>query len=385
MTVEQHEIHGHVAAGFEQVAEAFRANFRERGELGAAFAALRDGELVVDLWGGVADADSGRPWTRDTLALVFSGTKGLAAAALLTLVERGALELDQPVARYWPEFGAAGKERVRVRDVLGHATGLPAFREPIAPEDLLDPERIETLLAAQEPLMEPGVGARYHAITWGWLANALARRVDGRTIGRLFADEVATPLGLDAWIGLPAEHEERVATLRRGATWTDPSTLPHADPITRLKATNPALYTDASFPRWNAREVHAAEIASANGIATARSLARLYGCLARGGELDGVRILSQETVALARSELTRGEEMPGVEIAFGAGFWRQTSLGTFGAPADAFGFPGAGGSNHAAWPSERVGFSYAMNEMRNQEAIDARSKALLDALHRAVT
>jgi CubicO group peptidase (beta-lactamase class C family) len=376
-------VHGSVASGFEPVEHAFRSNFLERGELGAAFAAVVDGVPVVDLWAGTADRPARRPYAADTLQVIFSGTKGMVAICLLLLLERGAIELDAPVAAYWPEFGAAGKRDIRVSDLVSHRAGLPGLRDPIAVEDFGDPDRLAAQLAAQAPLVEPGTLC-YHAITFGWLCGELVRRVDGRSIGRFFADEVAAPLGLDVWIGLPEKHEGRVARLELADGWGDDEVPTPPGSLAEIVVRNPPVWEREGFP-WNRRELHAAEIAGAGGIASSRSLARVYGCLARGGSFDGGRLLDADTVRLGRTELARGPELlVGTELAFAVGFRLQDPTCPFGPPADAFGHSGAGGSMHGAWPTEGVGFSYAMNLMRMDPG-DDRSDTLLAALHRCVT
>ncbi|HZV74267.1 MAG TPA: serine hydrolase domain-containing protein [Conexibacter sp.] len=385
-------VHGHADAGFEPVVRAFAANFAERGDLGAALAVVHDGRLAVDLWGGVADAATGRPWQCDTLQVIFSGTKGLVAVCMLMLIERGALALDEPVATRWPEFAAAGKADVRVRDLVAHTARMPGVRARLAEADLLVPQRIAELLAAQPQEDDPRAAFAYHPLTYGWLCGELVRRADvgGRSIGRFFAEEVAAPLGLDIWIGLPPQHEARVSTLRYEDRWVVESALAEAtvdpdDALHRSVNQNPPLFP-AETMSWNRPDFHAAEIAGGGGIATARSMARLYGCLARGGEIDGVRILDPATVALGRTELSRGIDLlSGNPLAFGVGFQLQTARLRYGPPADAFGHDGAGGSVHGAWPAQRVGFSYAMNELRwRPEADDPRVDPVLAALHEAV-
>jgi CubicO group peptidase (beta-lactamase class C family) len=370
-------VRGFVAPGYEGVAAAFERNFAERDELGAAFAVVRDGEPVVDLRGGIADRASGRPWTEDTLQLVFSGTKGFVAICVLLLLEREQLELDAPVARWWPEFG---KEDVLVRDLVSHTARLPGIEMELDAEALTDDVGMAARLAAQERSDDPRAALCYHALTYGWLCGELVRRADGRSVGRFFADEVAGPLGLELWIGLPEEHEPRVSTLERHATWpTSPHYRRLDDPLIRSVWGNPPTFGDA-FP-WNRRDYHAAEIPGAGAIGTAPSIARLYGALVDGSE----RVLREETVRLGRTELSRGREpLLEVPMAFGVGFQLQTEERSLGPPADAFGHGGAGGSKHGAWPELRVGFSYAMNMMRDDEDDSGRSASLLRALHEAV-
>lgn len=372
---------GFVARGFEEVAREFERGLSERGEVGAAFAATLDGRPVVDLWGGVRNRETGEPWREDTLQLVFSGTKAFVAVCLLALVERGGLRLDDPVADHWPEFAAAGKAAVLVRHVMSHQAGLPGFRAPVSFEDLTDDVRMAELLAEQEPFWPPGARLCYHGLTYGWLCGELVRRIDGRSVGRFFAEEIARPLGLELWIGLPEAEEPRVSTLCRGPEMPpEPSSCP--EEITWALEDNPPAFTGEPTV-WNRRAYHAAEIPGAGAIGTARSIARLYGCLARGGELDGVRILRPETIELGRACIVRGTDAcRGWPLAFGVGFSLQTELMELGPPLSAFGHGGAGGSEHGAWPELRVGFSYAMNEMRDDLE---RSEALLAALHRAVS
>jgi CubicO group peptidase (beta-lactamase class C family) len=392
-----HDIGGVAAPGFEGVAEEFERNFSERGELGAAFAAYVDGELVIDLWGGRVDrGDDAAPWRQDTLQMIFSGTKALVAVCLLMLVERGKLALEDPVCEHWPEFGANGKERITVAELVSHRARLPGFRTPLQELDLTDHARLAGILAAQAQETDPRAALVYHAITFGTLGGELVRRVDGRSVGRFFAEEVAAPLGLEVWIGLPEALEPRVATLVREEEWAkrplfDEDALAH-DELLRTVWANPPLLPPGRRMPWNERPFHAAEIPAGNGIGTARSIARLYGCLARGGELDGVRLMRPETVALGPRELSRGRDPFADEpLSFGPGFELQTELGVLGPPERAFGHTGAGGSVHAAWPEQRVGVSYAMNEMRDDHTMrrelggDPRSKSLLRALYDALT
>jgi CubicO group peptidase (beta-lactamase class C family) len=344
-----------IAPGYERVAEEFE---RTRGEGGAAFAAVVDGELLVDLTGGVDE---------DALLLVFSGTKGFVAVCLLLLLERGALELDAPVSRYWPGF----HEGVLVRHVVSHTAGLPGLRRGLHAADLLDGRARAAELAAEPLFWEPGTRLAYHALSFGWLCDELIRRVDGRSTGRFFAEEVAAPLELELWIGLPPEQEHRVAPLHRADGYGPTYLGDEPEPLLE------ALYgsVQREFP-WNNSEFHRAEIPAANGIGTARSIARLY------GGLDG--ILSAETIRLGRTELSRDAcAVTRRPYAFGVGFELQTGLRTLGPPGDAFGHTGSGGSSHGAWPGERVGYSYAMTELR-VEAEDDRARRVLAALHQAL-
>jgi CubicO group peptidase (beta-lactamase class C family) len=292
---------------------------------------------------------------------------------MLMLFERGALDLDAPVARYWPEFGA---EDVLVRHVVSHTAGMPGLRRGFAATELLDGRRLAAELAAQAPFWRPGTRLAYHAFTFGWLCDELVRRVDGRSVGRFFADEVAGPLALELWIGLPAAEESRVARLVRAHGYGITFLGDEPEPLLA------ALYGDLLHGPfvWNDPRFHRAEIPAVNAIGTARSIARLYGCLAN----DGESLLSSDVVRLGRSELSR--DLCAVTrrpYAFGVGFELQTTLGSLGPPVNAFGHTGSGGSVHGAWPDERVGFSYATNELRN-ESDDVRAGTILNALHAAV-
>lgn len=376
---------GFVAPGFEAVAEEFERNFTERGDKGAAFAAYHQGRPVVDIWGG--EAAPGKPWKDDTLQVVFSGTKGLVAGCVLKLVEDGKLDLDAPVKRYWPEFAAQGKDRVLVRHVVSHRAGLPGIFEPLEAVDLADHERMEDLLAAQALPPDPNAFHCYHPLTIGWLVGALVRRIDGRTLGRFFAEEFAAPLALEAWIGLPEEEEGRLGVIIHGegmGPWDYGQTEEQkADKVLRSVWGNPPLFP-AGGMAWNTRAYHAAEIGGAGGVASARAMARYYACMSMGGELDGVRVLQPETIALGRSELSRFLD-PYIQelMAYGVMWAIQTQQVRFGPPADAFGHSGAGGSIHGAWPSQQTGFSYTMSEMR-VDPDDVRSRHVLRRLREAV-
>jgi CubicO group peptidase (beta-lactamase class C family) len=378
---------GFVAPGFDAVRDAFEDNLRMRGELGAAFALTRGEEALVDLWGGVADPAERRAWQPDTLQAIFSGTKGLVALCLAMLADRGALELSAPVARYWPEFAAAGKRDIRVRDVASHQARLPGIRVPLEPDEILDDRRMAALLAAQPVDPDPRAASVYHALTYGWLCGELVRRVDGRSIGRFFAEEVAEPLELELWIGLPPALEGRVAQLAYAAHWGEGGWTAEqiaADRFLDRVLNNPPLFPAGSIP-WNRPAWHQAQVPGAGGIGTARAVARVYACLAAGGELGGVRLLGAATLEQVLRPLSRRwDPVARAEQAFACGFELQTRSHPFGPPDDAFGHRGAGGSAHGAWPSLGAGFSYAMNLMRDDEPLDPRAQALLTAAHAAL-
>ena len=378
-------VSGYAAPGFEAVRDEFARNLRFRDELGGAFAAYVGGRAVVDLWGGMADRSSGRPWSRDTLTVIFSCTKGLTAVCVLMLLDRGALALDAPVARYWPRFAAHGKGEVTVGDVLSHQSRLPAFRTPVGVRELQDHAALAAALADQEPFDEPAAARFYHAFTYGYLCAELVRRVDGRSLGTFFAEEVAEPLGLDAWIGLPAEHERRVSALELQHDYGELLDSLRLDRGSEYVALLERVYANppiASRPdEWfNRRELHAAEIPAVGGIATARSVARLYACLANGGELDGVRLLSAATIALARRpHAVWRDEVFATDVRFGLGFELHPRTRRFGAPEDPYGHAGLGGSVGAAWPTAGVGYAYVTNRLSERQP-DRRAGALLRAL-----
>jgi CubicO group peptidase (beta-lactamase class C family) len=378
-------VSGFVAPGFEAVRDEFARNLRFRDELGGAFSAWQGDRCLVDLWGGMADSATGRPWTRDTLTVVFSCTKGLTAVCLLILVDRGELDLDAPVADYWPEFAAHGKGTTTVAEMLSHRSRLPAFRRAVSVQDLTDPEALAASLAAQEPFTEDVAAGFYHAFTYGYLCGELVRRVDGRTIGRFFAEEVAAPLSLQAWIGLPPELEGRLTVLereRRYGELVESLDLDESQAYVRmLKAVYAEPAVSERPDEWfNRPELHAAEIPAVGGIADARALARLYACLAGGGELDGVRLLSPRTVALARRpHAAWNDEAFLVESRFGLGFELYAPMRDHGPPEAAFGHSGLGGSLGGGWPATGVGFGYVTNRL-NDRAPDRRAMALLRAL-----
>jgi CubicO group peptidase (beta-lactamase class C family) len=389
------EVEGFAKPGFEAVEDAFRANFDVHGDVGAAFCLYVGGEPVVDLWGGVADVDTSRAWEEDTLQLVFSTTKGVTAICAHLLAQRGELDLDAPVAAVWPEFAAEGKDGVTTRDLLAHRPGLPVVDGTVTPDEVLAWDPIVERLAAQRPLWEPGTAHGYHALTYGWLVGEVVRRVTGRTLGAYLADEIAGPLGLELWIGLPESEEPRVSTLigsewSIGATLSDEllASLPEevralvvafADPEgvsqRALTVTTPPL-------DWNSRAVHAAEIPAANGIGTARSLAKLYAACV--GEVDGTRLLEPATVDDAVRQQSEGpDQVLMVPTRFGSGFFLPSSFSPLFGPAS-FGHAGAGGSLAFADAEASVGFAYVMNRMQQNLAGDPRTLALIEGVRRSL-
>lgn len=384
------QVGGEVATGFEAVREAFASNFEKHGDVGAAFSLYVKGKKVVDLWGGTADAETDRPWGEDTTALVFSTTKGVTAICAHLLAQRGELDLDAPVAEYWPEFKAEGKENVPVRWLLGHRVGLPAVNAQLTPEQVLAWDPIVEALAAETPFWEPNSAHGYHALTFGWLVGEVIRRVSGRSIGTFFAQEIAKPLGLDFWIGLPEPEEKNVAPLvlmqamvgevtkealasmpdemrRIVEAFMDPNSLTQR----ALNITKPAL-------EFNSRAVHAAEIPAANGIGTARALAKLYASCV--GEVGGDRVLDPATVKDALREQSNGpDKVLLFPTRFGSGFFLDSAFAPlFG--ESSFGHAGAGGSLAFADADAEIGFAYVMNKMQQNLAGDPRTLSLIQAV-----
>jgi CubicO group peptidase (beta-lactamase class C family) len=378
--------HGFAAEGFRAVREEFERNFTERGEVGAAFSLVSRGETLVELYGGFADPAGGVEWREDTLTVIFSGTKSLTGLSVLMLVDRGLIDPHAPVATYWPEFAAAGKEQITVAEVMSHRARMPGIRIEVSEADILDAEAMASALAAQPAESDPRAVDVYHPLTYGWLCAELVRRVDGRALGEFFRQEVAEPLDLEIWIGLPAALERRVATLVYGAEWGTMLPEPEAFAADELLARvwdNPPLLPADHNP-WNTRPFHAAGVPGAGAIGSAAALARLHAQLAAGGELDGIRLLSPPTLRLAQQTFSRRQDPLLDEAqAFGLGFELQNAVSKFGPASAAFGHSGAGGSIHGAWPELELGFSYCMNEMRSEAPVDRRAAALLEASYHA--
>lgn len=363
---------GTVRAGFERVADAFEENFTTRGDVAAQCCALVDGEPVVDLWAG---------YDRDAIQVVFSATKGATAACANLLVQRGLLDLDAPVVRYWPEYGTNGKSGTLVRWVLTHRAGVLAPERGFDMDDLGDWDRIVASLAAQEPVWEPGTAYGYHAQSFGWLVGELIRRVDGRGLGRFFAEEIAAPAGADFWIGLPESEEHRVADVMWQApeVEAEPSVDaqaefvgPYAEMASSLNGMLPDLGVSALDRRYRA-----AGLGGAGGVGSARGLARMYAFL-----LDE---FTPETIADILQPETSGPDLvlssPAVTIEqkISRGFMVPPDLSPAGVAT--FGHGGAGGSAAFVDPERRVAFAYAMTLLHPDPSRDGRAKALIEALY----
>ncbi len=376
------EIFGEVAPRFTKVLDAFTENFEARGEVGASVCVWHEGRKVVDLWGGVADPVTQRPWTEDTIGLMFSATKGLAATALLMLADRGVLDLDATVATYWPAFAQAGKASMTVRTLLNHRGGLCALDRPLSLDDLEDPvNRVAPVLEAQAPMWAPGSAQGYHAISFGPYVAELFRRVAGRTVGDFLRTEITGPLGADLFLGLPPEATPRVARLL-------PTT--GRDKLTRLLPAvalgygvegrlfrsflDPRSATRAAFSvtpelgarsieTFNAPRVHRMEMPWANGIGNARGLARVYAALAHGGSIDGVRLVSREILREVEARQSWGfDRVLCKPMGFSLGFVKEEPH-LFSPTLESFGHPGLGGSLGWADGKRNLSIGYVMNQM----------------------
>ncbi|AKA04334.1 serine hydrolase domain-containing protein [Streptomyces noursei] len=388
------DVQGTVEDGFEPVRDAFAANFAERGERGAAVAVYRDGRKVVDLWGGTKDGDAepgdatAAPWEPGTAQIVRSATKGIAATVPLLLHQRGQLDLDAPVGTYWPEFKAAGKDRVLVRHLLAHRAGVPALDTPLTPAQAIDGVSGPAAVAAQAPAWTPGTDHGYHAQTYSWLLGELVLRVTGRTLGTWVADEISGPLGLDLWIGLPDEARPRVGRLTRVEAPPRPASAglrarpkksvadAYADPTS---LTSRAFAAISPAPDENADAYRAAELPASAGIATAPALARAYAALI-GPVDDHPRLFAPATLTLARTEESAGPDRTLlVTTRFGLGFMLHGPSSPLLGPGS-FGHPGRGGALAFADPERGIAFGYVTNGMQPNVTADPRAQALVRAL-----
>ena len=372
------EIRGGVEPRFAAVREAFAENFAAHGDSGAALCVYRHGRPVVDLWAGVADRATGRAWEADTPVIVFSASKGVTAGAVHLLAERGVLDLDAPVATYWPEFAANGKGAIPLRWVMAHRAGLAAVDGDLTLEQVLAWTPVVNAIAAQAPNWPPGTAHGYHARSYGWILGEVVRRATGRTLGRFVADEIAAPLGLDFWIGLPAARRGRAAKIIPAAGGLDLTALLGADSLT-VRVMNGPSNLFAYDERWNRDDVLAAELPSSNGVGSARALARFYAALI--GEVDGVRLLRPDTVARATAVQSRGADLVLLlPSTFGLGFMLQPFIAPDGG-GEAFGHTGAGGSLAFADPEAGLAFAYVTTQMVFDLGGDARTRGLIRAVY----
>jgi CubicO group peptidase (beta-lactamase class C family) len=391
-------IGGDVDEGYGKVADAFRRNLDGGKEVGAAVAVYRDGRKVVDLWGGYRNGTTRAPWERDTIVTVFSTTKGVAALTVAVAASRGLIDYDAKVADYWPEFAQAGKGAVTVSQLLGHQAGLPVIKPPLTLADIADPEKLSKRIAAQAPLWPPGTRHGYHAVTLGWYESELIRHADpqGRTLGRYFAEEIAAPLDLDFYIGLPASVDRsRVALIHPFAMRDALLNLNTVPPRTAAAFVNPfSLVMRATTPaadvkgldELNRDKLRVLEMPGVNGMGTARSVAKLYGSAATGGSDLGLSPSVREALEGPAVPPTMGvrDKVMHFDTSYSLGLGKPTSTFVFGSSDRAYGWPGAGGSFGFADPETGIGFGYVMNNMRFAMLDDPRHVALRQALFRDV-
>lgn len=394
-TIGHGKIEGFCDSRFRGVADEFERNFQERGEFGAAVSVTLGGATVVDLWGGLARRSNQVPWQRDTVSIVYSCTKGMTALCAHMLASRGKLDLDAPVAEYWPEFARNGKERATVKMLLDHSVGLPAFKTPLRADGCNDWDYMTEMLANEAPFWKPGSRNGYHMINFGWTVGEIVRRVSGKSLGTFFRDEVAQPLAADFWIGTPEAIEARVSpiishkpTQEEAAGEFLQQVITDAQSISSLSLLNSGGF-DA-----NSRACHAAEIGGAGGISNARALARIYAPLACGGALDGVSLVDRRQLARMGEVAVATQEDATLLIPtrFSLGFMKSMDnrRRPFGdrdsaiLSSAAFGHVGAGGSIGFADPAEGLSFGYSMNLMGPGVMLNPRGQSLVDATYRVL-
>ena len=352
-------VHGHFDERFSQTIETFAENFSNGRDLGASFALSKDGEMLVDIWAGHLDEDQQRPWQEDTLVNVYSSTKTVSFLCALVLADRGQLDFDAPVCRYWPEFAANGKQDVLVWHLMNHAAGLSGIDVPVTSADTYDWDKMCNLLAEQAPWWEPGTATAYHAITQGWLIGELVRRISGKSIGRFLQDEIAGPLSADFFIGVPESEFPRIGNLivaegTNSAMTGEPGSIAHRTFV------NPAPRAEDSWTD----EWRRAEIPAANGHGNARALVRLQTPLACGGSAFGVDLLSEKTAKAIMEPRIEGTDMAlGVPVTFGLGFALNRGPIPMSPNQNACYWGGWGGSSVLIDQDARVAVSYVMNKM----------------------
>ncbi|HKN54926.1 MAG TPA: serine hydrolase domain-containing protein [Amycolatopsis sp.] len=378
-------VHGTCAPGFEPVRRVFEENFRERDEIGAAFAVTRHGEVVADLWAGWADPARTTPWQADTLSNVWSNTKAMTALCAHSLADAGELDIDAPVAKYWPEFAAAGKGEIPVRWLLSHRSGVTGvgLQRPVSVEDLYDWDLMTSLLAAQEPLFEPGAAFGYHALSFGWLVGEVVQRVAGQGIREFFAEQIAKPLGADFVFGLSDDADLARCSSMLDAVLTDEEAsslavaFANAAPCALAALANPHVAgAHSNVPEWRR-----AVIPAANGHATALAMATIFGALADGSE----RILSAGALAKAREGQGSGMDLVGAQQGeWALGLLLSSDTRSYGPNPLAFGHDGYGGSTVGADPEAGISFAYAMNRMGPQMRDDPRKMALIASVYESL-
>ena len=370
------EIHGTYQDQFSGVIDVFNANFQNKGEIGASFAATVNGEFVVDIWGGHRDSDKRLSWERDTIVNVYSSTKTMTFLVALMLYDRGLLDLDAPVAKYWPDFAQNGKENVLVKHVLSHSAGLPGFENIKTVEELFDWEACVSDLAVQAPWWEPGTQCGYHAISQGYLIGEIVRRITGESIGQWFSKEVAAPLGADFYIGMPASEFGRAADLIPGPDRVDLSKLDQESFLARvlsIPVKGAIIHTDD----WRS-----AEIPAANGYGNARSIAKVQSLVANGGTAFGKTLLSQEACRIAAElQMDSNDLVLGIPMRYCMGYAQVTERMPYSPSPHALFWAGAGGSFILVDMERKICCSYVMNKMGDTLIGDERAVGLIRSLY----
>lgn len=372
-------LNGDVAPGFEPVRDAFLENFEDGHELGAGFAAIIEGQCVIDLRGGHADRMKSREWGPDTLVPVFSTTKPIAALTLALIVDRSGLKdgLDTRVAEVWPEFAANGKDAYTIAEVMSHQAGLPGFAEPIDPDLWFDPPALAAELARLAPMWPRGEGAGYHPLTWGFLIGEIARRIDGRTLGTVLREEITHRHGaepIDFWIGLPDSEHDRVADMKR------PTEYPELGEIDRVKRA--AFLNKWAAPQRGGADWKRVESPASNGHGTARSTAQLFQLFANGFVLDGETLFSSPEFVreFTKSRVSGWNKVLPFDLDFAAGFMRNKGL-VYGPNPASYGHSGWGGSMGLGDPDRQLSAAYVMNRQSNKLQGDPRARRLIAALY----
>ena len=390
------QVNGFCDPAFAGVLAQFELNFRARKEVGASVFVTQGGKTVVNLWGGVANAETRDPWTRDTLALVWSSTKGATAICMHVLASRGMLDLDAPVANYWPENGKEQKENTRVKMFLNHTAGLPHLKETMPEGSCFNPEVLTKMLEEGELWWEPGADQGYHSLLFGWLNGEIIKRVTGKTVGQFLQEEISGPLGVDFWIGLPDEHHSRVAAMIFPEQPDPPndffaSVATDPEGLQAKIVTNDGGYTAGAF---QSPEAFRAEIPAAGGIANARGMASIYAPQACGGSLGDLELVDADSLARmgAVASATQLDKSLLIPTRFSEVFMKAIdnrkgkphNLDSLLMSEDAFGHPGYGGSFGMADPVAEMSFGYCMNKMGPGTTLNERGQGLLDATYRAL-
>jgi CubicO group peptidase (beta-lactamase class C family) len=376
----------------QRIAPLFEENFEKLGDLGAAVSVWQSGKPLLHLYGGFRDARREHPWTDDTLVPIWSATKGPGSACVLHVLQEGKIEIDRPVAEFWPEFGQAGKETITIAQLLSHQAGLAALDRQV---DVLDYRRVIEALEKQEPNWPPGSGHGYHARTFGFLLDELVRRIAKESLGEYWRRNFAGPLQLDLWMGLPEKENSRVATIYAprvgkspGPKYRQSGSDFYLDVVTKGTFAHKVFaspYGLRAVSAMNKPEIRAQPLVSFGGIGGANSLAKFYAMLANGGQLDGRKFFSEKTIGWMETTLTDGlDRVFGIPTAFSAGFMKDSKAAPrriFGTSTSSFGHPGAGGSHAFADPENGIGFAYVMNQMEQSVLPNEKSLRLVNAIY----